>query len=266
MITILTVYTHILHFLHTTILLASCYTLTPDENEECVSYQGRMTGDIIGLDDTLDTVALMAQQINSDAVTATTSSIRVLFLGVELDYGETGRDVLPPAQNVAAVQNSPQAENRFTAVGVVMVVGLVAAVLGLIFVIVRRKRASPQTPYSHQQFEDEQSKSQYDDAETGSTAHDENATDISRDVDGDILHNDDNLPESPDEFSREYNFDLGGWMKSELLGIHGASTITAQPSRGNEEVLSDSDNDSWAQTEGTIGSLELRLDPIEAEV
>ena len=62
-------------------------------------------------------------------------------------------------------------------------------------------------------------------------------------------------------------------MKSEMLGIHGASTITAQPSRGGgvgpqqEEIMSESDdNDSWAQTEATIGSLELRLEPIEAEV
>lgn len=250
-------------------MTASCYTLIPEADEECVSYQATMTGDIIGLDDTLDTVALMAQQLNSDAVTATTENIRILFLGTQLDYGDTGRDVLPPAKNVVQETFSASFENnRFTVIGIAIVTGLTMAILGLVYVIVRRKRSTERKSFEHQEFEDEDIKStppenkDDDDDDTGS-----DSKDISRDVDGEILNNDDNLPESPDEFDREYAFDLGGWMKSELLGIHGANTITAQPSKGGaEEGLSDSDNDSWAQTEGTIGSLELRLEPIEAEV
>ena len=108
-----------------------------------MSFSGSMTGTIVGLDDTLDTVSLMAQQLNSDAVTATTDSIRVLFLGLELDYGtESGRDVLPPALNIFSNQQTAPADNSFTLIGIAMVAGLTLAVLGLVYVIYRKRRAS----------------------------------------------------------------------------------------------------------------------------
>jgi len=86
--------------------------------------------------------------------------------------------------------------------------------------------------------------------------------------------------------------DLGNTLKSQLMGLHG-STSRLLPScgplggssnaRGNGNSLNsglyahhqlhdDGDNesnddvDSWAQTDGTIGSLELQLEPITAEV
>lgn len=233
-----------------------------------------MTGDIVGLDDYLDTVALIAQQMNANAVTATTDSLRVKFLGTELSYGNftPGRDNLTPAKNVVQVSFQAPDDNTFTIVGIAIVAGMSLTVLALVFVIVRRRRRV-KSSFQHQEFQDEV-KSENDTGSETLRLEDGQSPPPGRDVDGEILNDDDNLPESPDEFSREYNFDLGGWMKSELLGIHGESAITAQPSYGtavpppppSEEMLSDSDNDSWAQTEATIGSLELRLDPIEAEV
>lgn len=226
-----------------------------------------MTGKIVGLDDTLDTVAHMAQQMNADAVTASTETIRVKFLGTELDYGtNTGRDNLPPAKNVVSEPFTQPQDNGFTLIGVAIVAGLCLTVIGLVVVIVRRRRKGKAT-FGHQEFQDE-IKSELD---TGSETRVEHPA-PGRDANGNPIEDDDDdtLPESPDDFSgNKYNFDLGGWMKSELIGIHGDTTITAQPSRGPpsaDEALSDSDNDSWAQTEATIGSLELRLDPIEAEV
>lgn len=70
-----------------------------------------------------------------------------------------------------------------------------------------------------------------------------------------------------------YTFDLGASMKNELFKIHGRAPSSASDPRmynnggtiGIEET-SDSDADSWAQTDGTIGSLELQLEPITAEV
>mmetsp|Transcript_18748 Transcript_18748/g.21090 ORF Transcript_18748/g.21090 Transcript_18748/m.21090 type:complete len:98 (+) Transcript_18748:2-295(+) len=65
---------------------------------------------------------------------------------------------------------------------------------------------------------------------------------------------------------RQYSFDMGGVMKNELLGVYGdsevrATGITTTPSDAESE-----DVDSWAQTEGSIGSIELHLEPITAEV
>jgi hypothetical protein len=38
------------------------------------------------------------------------------------------------------------------------------------------------------------------------------------------------------------------------------------PNQATSSMDGDSDADSWAQTDGTIGSLELQLEPITAEV
>jgi hypothetical protein len=78
-------------------------------------------------------------------------------------------------------------------------------------------------------------------------------------------------PEIGDETDEEYGnnnytFDLGNSMKNELFNIHGrAADQRRQYGIGIEET-SDSDADSWAQTDGTIGSLEQQLEPITAEV
>jgi hypothetical protein len=44
------------------------------------------------------------------------------------------------------------------------------------------------------------------------------------------------------------------------------SLFTNRESNGPASLADDSDADSWAQTDGTIGSLELQLEPITAEV
>ena len=75
--------------------------------------------------------------------------------------------------------------------------------------------------------------------------------------------------------------DLGSNLRGQLMGVHGAAaeehapppgnrngSLLLSPGRGSHEVDSvDLDEtDSWAQTDGTIGSLELQLEPITAEV
>lgn len=81
-------------------------------------------------------------------------------------------------------------------------------------------------------------------------------------------------------------FDLGNSFKDQLMGLHGSGRPGNHPSstakRGGmlsslsahglfrhhsgQSLDGDSDADSWAQTDGTIGSLELQLEPITAEV
>ena len=71
-------------------------------------------------------------------------------------------------------------------------------------------------------------------------------------------------------------FDLGTSFKDQLMGVH-APQKGARPSdhmlggrygvgRGMSSDGAESDADSWAQTDGTIGSLEGHLEPITAEV
>lgn len=231
-----------------------------------MSMMGTMSGKVIGSDlDTLDTLDLIASQLGSGEVTNWSDGVTVLFLGDELDYNTPGRDDLPPAISLPEGYNSAEQKNTFTTVGVTILVGLLVTLIGVIFVIVRRRRRV-RALNAHQSLEDDGNS--VDDIQQDAKG--------SRDLDGDIavnenrediaLPNDLTLPDHHDTCCDGYQFDLGGWMKSELIGVHGEDAIRASPSRGEQPEEIDSDNDSWAQTEATLGSLELRLDPNEAEV
>jgi hypothetical protein len=103
------------------------------------------------------------------------------------------------------------------------------------------------------------------------------------DVDDD---DDDDLPSPTDDgLSETMQFDLGNSFKDQLLGLHGFSghgqsqqlnhdkfkrggilMSNVMFRQSGQSLDGDSDADSWAQTDGTIGSLELQLEPITAEV
>jgi len=75
-----------------------------------------------------------------------------------------------------------------------------------------------------------------------------------------------NLPMSAEAIQ----MDLGNALKGQMMGRqypapvhHGRSTGLYNPDGSEPSV---DDTDSWAQTDGTIGSLELQLEPITAEV
>jgi hypothetical protein len=80
-------------------------------------------------------------------------------------------------------------------------------------------------------------------------------------------------------------FDLGTSFKDQLMGVHGSrggnnlnipvGAASNSSKRGSQlgslfpathSLDGDSDADSWAQTDGTIGSLEIGLEPLTAEI
>ena len=224
---------------------------------------GSMSGKVIGSDlDILDTLEIIAYELGSGAVTDL-SDVTVLFLGDELDDNTSGRDNLPPAISLPeSFDSAEQKDNTLTAVGMAIIVGLTLAFIGVILVIVRRRRRGLKLN-AHQSLEDD-----------GNSVDDiQHVAKGLRDLDGDIAANEkrDILPNelTPTDPRHTccsgYQFDIGDWMKSELIGVHGENAIKTSTSKG-EQGEYDSDNDSWAQTDATLGSLELRLDPIEAEV
>lgn len=98
-------------------------------------------------------------------------------------------------------------------------------------------------------------------------------------------YNVDELPSPTDDNVNggRMQFDLGNSFKDQLMGLHGGSHANSnhnsnRSKRSGRNMLGslfpnhaqsldgDSDVDSWAQTDGTIGSLELQLEPITAEV
>jgi hypothetical protein len=116
----------------------------------------------------------------------------------------------------------------------------------------------------------------HDDTENGGDAANTSKTSL-----GDL----NSMPPSPMSTSHpngRMHFDLGSSFKDQLMGLHGnngnnhkrnaprmVSGLMYPPSQSmgpSSSVDGDSDADSWAQTDGTIGSLELQLEPITAEV
>lgn len=140
-----------------------------------------------------------------------------------------------------------------------MVAAFTAAFLGLFFVLYRRR----QKFLAAQELEIALSKSDLDDMSP-------------RDNDSGVLRHEHLAPpeigedghfENEDDFSaNNYRFDLATSMKNELFNIHGKAVDPPRQYGIGIEETSDSDADSWAQTDGTIGSLELQLEPITAEV
>eukprot|EP00535_Pseudo-nitzschia_heimii_P005131 CAMPEP_0197173080 /NCGR_PEP_ID=MMETSP1423-20130617/135_1 /TAXON_ID=476441 /ORGANISM="Pseudo-nitzschia heimii, Strain UNC1101" /LENGTH=494 /DNA_ID=CAMNT_0042621835 /DNA_START=689 /DNA_END=2173 /DNA_ORIENTATION=+ len=93
--------------------------------------------------------------------------------------------------------------------------------------------------------------------------------------------------ERPSDGTRALQMDLGSNLRGQLMGVHGVEEHPPPPGGRNGSLLmataattttslkSDDQDldeldldeaDSWAQTDGTIGSLELQLEPITAEV
>ena len=68
---------------------------------------------------------------------------------------------------------------------------------------------------------------------------------------------------------KAYAFDLGAAFKNNVMGTHAPPTVmqVMPPYPIVEDISCDSEaDDSWAQTDGTVGSLEERLEPITGEI
>jgi hypothetical protein len=224
--------------------------LTPDSTQDCVSYAGKITGYVAGIDDTSELLDFMAKAISDGTVTMGTT-LQVAFLGTQIQKDE-GRDALNAAINAEQTKtSSAAATNGFTSVGVILTSALCVAFVGFVVVIYRMRRRR------HQQWREE--------VIMATRSHElalmEEANqelpmqyDIDGAVDGEDLVS---VVEFPDD-QEKYTFDLGDNMKAGLMEIHGEASqrrnrLTAPPSDSSH-----SEDDSWAQADATLASLEVR--------
>ena len=204
-------------------------------------------------------------QQNLNKIGGGNSGFKVAYLGAELDTSmlssDTSKGNLRPSMNqVETPQMQQNQEKRtFTFVGGLLVAAFLAAFLGLFFVLYRRRKKF----LAAQEMEIALSKSDLDDMQPRG-----------QDEDSGVLRPENLQPEIGEEAdgheedfsSSNYRFDLATSMKNELFNIHGRAADPPRAYGIGIEETSDSDADSWAQTDGTIGSLELQLEPITAEV
>jgi hypothetical protein len=235
----------------------NCQELKPESGEACKVYKGYMEAQYLGVGDPSEFQSYIQSNLNKVGVD---QGYKIAYLGAQLDTSlmgaESGKENLHPVvskvEAVAVVEDPGQ--RTVTFVGGLLVAGFVAALLGLMFVLYKRR----QKFLAAQDVEIALNKSQLGD---------ETAL---QDLSGNFHEpeiGDECLDSHEDEYpGNRYRFDLGTSMKNELFSIHGWAVDAPKNFGVGIEETSDSDADSWAQTDGTIGSLELQLDPITAEV
>ncbi|CAB9525755.1 expressed unknown protein [Seminavis robusta] len=240
----------------------TCQELVPGTGQSCSVYRGYMEAHYLGVGNPASFQSYIQSNLNN---IGTGKGFRIAYLGAQLDtslIGNTsGRDQLNPSKNKAEPpQYADPGKRTFTFVGGLLVAGFLAAFLGLFFVLYRRR----QKFLAAQQVEIALSKSGLDDATP--QEQDLSASLRAQRMEPEIGQ--ESFETHEDEYSgNNYRFDLATSMKNELFNIHGRAADPPHRNFGvGIEETSDSDADSWAQTDGTIGSLELQLEPITAEV
>lgn len=119
----------------------SCFKLAANSTESCVSYKGFMTVSAIGPENMPEIIEQISSSMSSGAVTADTE-MRVAFLGTQVDttsYTGDGRDNLAAAIN-DQLTNSTGRDKTWTPIGVLLVLGMCMAFIGVVLVVTRGLR------------------------------------------------------------------------------------------------------------------------------
>mmetsp|Transcript_36997 Transcript_36997/g.57366 ORF Transcript_36997/g.57366 Transcript_36997/m.57366 type:complete len:383 (+) Transcript_36997:349-1497(+) len=266
-----------------------------DVTQDCFVYEALVTGSALGVEEIPDVMAYLEATLKGTSLTQNTP-FGVYFLGVPVvDPGasDSGRDNLSPPSNLnEAEKEIPQNDNgqTITIIGGFLLAAFCVAFLGGALVLWRRRRAyMKHNREMHLSLSKSSDPLQQYDTEPHVTISDEEASPSGmkslshRSGSPHSPHHNQNPPElsSPtpteENFPNNITFDLGTSFKDQLMGVHASSGPHRRPHHHNHMMAgpfgtapsadgTDSDADSWAQTDGTIGSLELQLEPITAEV
>jgi hypothetical protein len=225
----------------------------------------------LGPDDTTPLLNFITTSLSSGVVTATTS-LQVAFIATHIDPTEGGRDSLAAPIN----EGTPIAleeDGVFTYVGILLVVALVGAFLGLSLVVFRMRQRRQKAWREEAVMTRSQLESSFDEGMIFDQGVDECRVAADEELPSQyglaqmVIHSDhddddsDGLPEQG-----SYTFDLGDTMKWGVLGRHGGGSSRRNNRVAIPDEYSDSDVDSWAQTDATLGSLEVRIGDITAEI
>lgn len=267
----------------------SCRELQYDETtQDCFVFQAVVRGSVLS-GDMSDVLKFMEREISGKELTKA-SPYSVGFLGVPVmaeDSGDSGRDNLNDASNVNQLTESEQnlslGRETITIVGGLLVAGFCAAFIGIGLVLWRRRRQwihgdSRDDEYPHgfdhdkapHCFTQPQYSSDEDEHEanvpTGITYREEQDMGYSFNHQVMGVHR----PHGSSHRSqadRSLSSSIGSAAGFEMgLSGHPHPYNNFHHRLGNDAASDASDADSWAQTDGTIGSLDLQLEPITAEV
>lgn len=236
--------------------------LTAKASENCVVVRGQVTALPVGTStDNSFIVTSIAQAIQSGTVTKGTSD-RVAFLGTTLDQSSLGSTTGSGSDTIASIgaQNQSTTDHggrSITILGGFLVAGFCFLLMGVSYFLYQRRKRY----VTARDVELALSKS---DSMVEHEAHTLQQDAMSDDMADGTAH-------SLTGSNGSHAPDLSQSLRNEMMGVHARHTdfMNSSIPRSMDDISdagSGSDADSWAQTDGTIGSLELQLDPITAEV
>jgi hypothetical protein len=245
-----------------------------DSSECCLVVEGSMQFQPSGGYDKDEFRDFVASTLQESSFTSG-ESFQTTYRGATIDYSATNpRDNLEsetenPGFSVSGIGDTPEETgdgSKVTAVGSVLLSGLVVAFIGVMFVVFRRRR---QQSRFDEDLEANMSNTDLDGAEGHESLHLDVLSDGNMDKNHSPRRNQELYMESPRP--NEYKFDLGSSMKNDVMGAHGSGgptsmAVVAPYGMTGEASDNGSEVDSWAQTDGTVGSLEDNLDLITAEI
>jgi hypothetical protein len=246
-----------------------------DSNECCLVVEGSMQFQPSGGYDGDEFRDFVASTLQKSSFTSG-ESFQTTYRGAIIDYAaESPRDNLGSDTedtgdfSVSGIGNAPEETgdgNKVTAMGGALLSGLVVAFMGVLFVVFRRRR---QRSRFDEDLEANMSNTDLDGAEGHESLHLDVLSDCNMDKNRSPRRNQERYMEAPRP--NEYKFDLGNSMKNDVLGAHGSGgptsmAVVAPYGMAVEASDNGSEVDSWAQTDGTVGSLEDNLDLITAEI
>jgi hypothetical protein len=217
-----------------------------------------------------DILDVLSVEFNSPKATAAVQSenVKIQYVGAYMEG--TGEDVQGNMPPVIPASEGPKAEgssksgNQMTMTGVIVLVALILVVLAAGFVVIVQRR-------SKKRGNNQDSLAKSDDTHSDGPTLEVDVMSDGCDYPSNSQQQMQPLPYSfEDDMANtpnSYTFDLANSMKLDVLGTYsGLPTCMAVVPPYPMEETSDSEVDSWAQTDGTVGSLEDRLEEITAEI
>jgi hypothetical protein len=217
-----------------------------------------------------DILGVLSVEFNSPTATVAIDSdnVTIEYIGAFLETQDAAdQGSIPPAASSPEGQSTQQSKRstQLTMIGSIAVVafGLLLLAAVALVVLQRRKRVKSRT-----QVEGAFGKSDDSHSDGPTLEVDVMSEGCDYPSNSQQMHHvpysfEDDVANTPNS----YTFDLANSMKLDVIGTYsGMPTCMAVVPPYPMEETSDSEVDSWAQTDGTVGSLEDRLEEITAEI
>ena len=260
-----------------------CRELAFDERtEECYVYQFELVGNVLTGKKMPDVEAVVETLFVNSVQKSIGTDFGVKFLGIPQYENDGGETIINPPSNLEGgdIENNPLNRQNFTIVGGFLVAAFCFATAAILLILYKRRKAQQireqELERSPKHFSQDTEDEEYDNEVPEQHLY---PLDLGNSFNQQVLgahtpyntntNNNNTTNRGPTKYLTNVNPNQGPY--SHFYG----QPQTPQPrnvkhrrngSNQSADVMSQSTVDSWAQTNATIGSLELQMEPITGEI